>query len=152
MLLGGFGRFLSLLLLFLSQVLPGAEKYTEDVIEQLNDAFIAQFIETMEKRGLSSITFTPGITSDELEVLIKMFNYSLTALTPVGRVQFTVGDRVKVTVERVDLIRREMDLTVVARKSRGKKKAPAGKKRARKQGRKDQPLRTHYRGRRGKRK
>ncbi|MCD4654867.1 hypothetical protein K8T06_13150, partial [bacterium] len=48
------------------------------------ERLVEPFIETLEERGLSSITFTPGVTSDELELLIKMFNYSLTALKDQG--------------------------------------------------------------------
>ncbi|MHC4663241.1 MAG: ribonuclease R family protein [Planctomycetota bacterium] len=87
---------------------------------------------------------------------VKRDRYNLVAYTPAGRMHFAIGDRIKVVIERVDIVRREMDLAPVTRMGRTvdskARKRASKKRRARKQGRKDQPLRTHYRGRRGRRK
>ncbi len=69
--------------------------------------------------------------------------YRLTAYTSRGKMEFAVGDPLKVTIERIDLARRELDLIPVVRgrgsastrstrtavkKSGKKKKKPAGRK------------------------
>ncbi|MCD6323188.1 MAG: heparinase II/III family protein, partial [Clostridiales bacterium] len=89
-------------LLFLSQVLPGAEKYTEYAIEQLNDAFFAQF----ENDGshiehttdyhdwmadIFALTFILGVNRPELgininrEKILKSLDYGLVGKAPDGR-------------------------------------------------------------------
>jgi hypothetical protein len=74
---------------------------------------------------------------------VKYNRYRLAAYTPQGKMEFAVGDPLKVTIERVDLAKRELDLVPVVRgrgsastrstrtsgKKRGeKKKKPTGHK------------------------
>jgi len=89
-------------LLFMSQVLPGAEKYTEYVIEQLNDAFFAQF----ENDGshiehttdyhdwmadIFALTHILGVNRPELGInissdkILKSLDYGLVGKAPDGR-------------------------------------------------------------------
>jgi HEAT repeat protein len=55
-----------------------------EVRVKTEDRFIVQFIELLEERGISSITFLPGVTPNELEILVKLFSHGISALSDIG--------------------------------------------------------------------
>ncbi len=55
-----------------------------EVRVKTEDRFMTQFIEILEERGISSITFLPGIDAMELEHLVKLFNIGISALKDEG--------------------------------------------------------------------